>query len=101
MPTALYARVKRFLLATAVLASCADAPDEVEDPNAGLLRDFLDGKFDAAGHPLNAKVLEAEAACGRTELRSACDFQVPDGAMDGQLTVNARLRVKAAPSRGA
>ena len=101
MPTAVPTGVKRALLFVASLVACADAPDDVEDPNAGLLRDFLDGKFDAAGHPLNAKVLEAEVACGRTELRAACDFQVPDGAMDGQLTVNARIRVKSAPSRGA
>jgi pyroglutamyl-peptidase len=29
----------------------------------GLYRDFLDGKFDAAGHPLDAQVWEAESDC--------------------------------------
>jgi pyroglutamyl-peptidase len=92
--------VKR-LLALVALVGCADAPEATENPNAGLLRDFLDGKFDAAGHPLNAKVFEAEAACGGQVLSRACDFQVPDGAMSGQLVVNARVRVTSAPTRGA
>lgn len=99
MPTAVLAGVKR-LLPLLALVGCADAP-EATDPNEGLLRDFLDGKFDAAGHPLNAKVLEAETACGGQELRAACDFAVPDGAMGGELVVNARLRVTSAPPQGA
>jgi pyroglutamyl-peptidase len=92
--------VKR-LLPLLALVGCADAPEATENPNEGLLRDFLDGKFDAAGHPLNAKVLEAEAACGGQALSRACDFAVPEGAMSGQLVVNARIRVTSAPSRGA
>ncbi|MDQ3367515.1 MAG: hypothetical protein M3680_19005 [Myxococcota bacterium] len=92
------------VLALVAIAGCADAPEDAtagDDPNAGLLRDFLDGKFDAAGHPLNAKVIEAAAACGGTELRGACDFAVPAGAMTGELTVNVRLRVRAHAARGA
>ncbi|MBA3501810.1 MAG: hypothetical protein M4D80_12070 [Myxococcota bacterium] len=89
------------LLPFLALVGCADAPEATENPNEGLLRDFLDGKFDAAGHPLNAKVLEAEAVCGGQALSRSCDFQIPDGAMSGELVVNARLRVTSAPSRGA
>ena len=92
--------VPRILPLLLLVAACADAPHDEEDPNAGLLRDFLDGKFDAAGHPLNAKVVDAAAACGG-ELREACELAVPDGAMSGQLTANVRLRVTSAPARGA
>jgi pyroglutamyl-peptidase len=76
------------------------------NPNEGLLRDFLDGKFDSAGHPLNAKILEAEALCpglanGQAiTLRSACQGAIPDGAQSGELIANVRLRVTAHPSRG-
>ena len=54
--------------ASAILTGCTipEASDEevmMDDPNAGLLRDFLDGKFDSACHPLNARVTEAEALC--------------------------------------
>lgn len=93
--------MKRALLSLLALVGCADAPGAVDDPNAGLLRDFLDGKFDGAGHPLNAKVLDAEAACGGRALAGACELAVPAGAMGGRLTVNARLRVTRAPERGA
>ena len=75
MPTAVPARVKRALL-IAALAACAEAPEEVTDPNAGLLRDFLDGKYDDAGHPLNARVLEARLHAvhrrGRARVNSRC-----------------------------
>lgn len=101
------------LLVTAV-AACTDTPDgidPVEDPNEGLLRDFIDGKYDAAGHPLNAKVVEADrllddnAECGSRrdgviELRAACEVALPMGADMGNLLVNARLRVRRAPSWG-
>ena len=101
------------LLVTAV-AACTDTPDgidPVEDPNDGLLRDFIDGKYDAAGHPLNAKVVEVDrmlrddANCGTRrdgviELRSACEIALPMGADQGGLYVNARLRVRRAPTWG-
>ncbi|HEU0030495.1 MAG TPA: hypothetical protein VFQ53_07680 [Kofleriaceae bacterium] len=91
------------------LVACATDGDVAgEDPNAGLLRDFLDGKYDAAGHPLNAKVIEAEDACpsagpvgdGALELRAACEAAIPDGAKTGDLVANVRLRVRTAPERG-
>ncbi|MBA3391014.1 MAG: hypothetical protein H0T89_00130 [Deltaproteobacteria bacterium] len=88
------------LLVVAAVAGCAEPPDPVDDPNAGLLRDFLDGKFDAAGHPLNAKVIETQGACGGTQLRGACEVVVPEGAMTGELTVNVRLRVRVHGARG-
>jgi len=100
------------LLGLSVLASaCTEQPGnpETEDPNDGLLRDFVDGKFDDAGHPLNAKVVEADAIAGDTcgtarngavELKRTCDVVMPMGAEVGGLTVNARVRVRSHPSRG-
>jgi pyroglutamyl-peptidase len=72
------------------------------------LRDFLDGKFDSAGHPLNAKVIEAEQVCGSVgsvsdgvvELRGACEGDVPDGAKSGELTASVRLRVRQHAAQG-
>ena len=49
-----------------------------------MFRDFLDGKFDAAGHPLNAVVVAAAANT---------DIALPAGAQDGDLVANVRLRV--------
>lgn len=91
-----------------VLAACAEGPEAppAANPNEGLLRDFLDGKFDGAGHPLNAKTLEAEGACagGATatgvELAGRCELAIPKGATSGALVVNLRLRVLDAPSSG-
>lgn len=95
-------RVLRSALPLALLAACASPTFvEGEDPNAGLLRDFLDGKFDAAGHPLNAKVLEAETVCGGSRLTGPCEVAIPEGARSGELVVNVRLAVRAHASRGA
>jgi len=92
-------------LVTALLlcaSACANAPIDAEsDPNAGLLRDFLDGKFDAAGHPLNAKVLDAATLCGGTALFASCELALPDGARSGPLMANLRLRVHDHASHGA
>ncbi len=103
------------VLLLSAIAACTDAPggdvDPAEDPNDGLLRDFIDGKYDAAGHPLNAKVVEADrllednSECGTrrdgvVELRSACEIELPMGADQGRLLVNARLRVRRAPAWG-
>lgn len=94
----------------AVASACTEQPGipASEDPNDGLLRDFMDGKFDDAGHPLNAKVVDADAiaSCGPTrngavELRTTCDVAMPMGAELGGLTVNARVRVRANPASGA
>ncbi|MEO8701839.1 MAG: hypothetical protein ABI867_17475 [Kofleriaceae bacterium] len=81
-----------------LVAGCAELPDEavVEDPNAGLLRDFLDGKFDSAGHPLNAKVLDA---CSTT-LTGTCEADIPEAARSGDVVANLRLRVTAHADRG-
>ena len=84
-------------------AGCAEAPaQEVipDDPNDGLLRDFIDGKFDDAGHPLNAKIVEgSRLGCGTRrgevyQLSGTCDVSMPTGAEVGGLTVSARLRVR-------
>ncbi len=89
------------------LLGCADLPDAAPaDPNAGLLRDFVDGKFDDAGHPLNAKVIPAPAACGDSDgagaiaLDATCELPLPAGAMAGRLTLNARIRVRQHASAG-
>lgn len=89
------------LLSVLAMAACAEAPDEPDDPNAGLLRDFLDGKFDGAGHPLNAKLLPAAELCGEVELSGVCEGALPEGAMVGELTANVRLRVSEHAARGA
>jgi pyroglutamyl-peptidase len=84
-------------------AGCAEAPGEepaAVDPNDGLLRDFVDGKFDDAGHPLNAKIVEGDRlGCGTKrgsvyQLGATCDVTMPQGAEVGGLTVSARLRVR-------
>ncbi len=93
---------------SALTGACAEAPEteEAEGPNDGLLRDFIDGKYDAAGHPLNAKVLEGQRVCGTgtgtgiVQLSGTCDIALPDGAEAGGLTVNARIRVRQHPSTG-
>ena len=83
------------------LASCAAGVETpAEDPNEGLLRDFLDGKFDGSGHPLNAKTVEIEIACGAAELKGNCELDLPKGATTGALVINLRLRVLEAPSSG-
>ncbi len=91
----------------ALVAACADGGDDAPtNPNEGLLRDFLDGKFDGAGHPLNAKTIEAEGLCSGSvtaagvELNGACEAEIPKGATTGQLVINIRLRVNKAPSSG-
>lgn len=93
------------LLGVAALAG-ACVPDDGEpagDPNAGLLRDFVDGKFDAAGHPLNARVTEAEALCasagaaadGAVRLAgSRCSGPLPGAQQVGDLVASVRVRVQ-------
>ena len=90
----------RSVLPAVLLAACATSAPDQPDPNEGLLRDFLDGKFDAAGHPINAKVLRAQEVCGGTRLAGACDVALPEGATSGELVVNVRLAVRAHASRG-
>src|SRR5688572_11853461 len=97
-----------------VLIGCA-VPDDslddqpMDDPNAGLLRDFLDGKFDAAGHPLNARVTEAEALCpqagvphnGAIRLSTqACQGMIAGSEQQGDLVASLRLSVRAHAASG-
>jgi pyrrolidone-carboxylate peptidase len=80
----------------AVVAACAEpAGEPAIDPNEGLLRDFLDGKFDGAGHPLNAKVVQVTSSCV-----PSCEVEIPAGATMGELVLNVRLRVLARPTSG-
>jgi pyroglutamyl-peptidase len=91
-------------MATVVVAACAGAPgDDAARPSAndGMFRDFVDGKFDGAGHPINARVIEAAALCDDAgeatddglALTRACEGQVPGAAQRGELVVNARVKV--------
>src|SRR5437764_14912609 len=74
----------------------APAMTNAPDPNAGLLRDFLDGKFDSAGHPINARVTEAETLCatagaphdGALRLDKACEAALPGAEQRGDLVVS-------------
>ncbi len=102
-------RLEHFIAVTvaAALAACASSgPGSTSDPNAGLLRDFLDGKYDGAGHPINAIVTEAEGLCqgsvsdGAVELTSACSGDVNGGQQVGDLIASARLRVDAHAASG-
>ena len=90
--------------AAALLPGCGSGP-ATTDPNSGLLRDFLDGKFDSAGHPLNATVIEAEQQCtgdvdsGAVRLTSTC--MIPLHANQyGQMVASARVRVAAHADAG-
>ena len=85
-----------------VIASCASPePPPAPDPNAGLLRDFLDGKFDGAGHPFNGRVTEGEVLCASAgptmdsavRLDAGCHAALPGAEQSGDMAVNARLRV--------
>jgi len=89
-----------------------ESPDEempaVDDPNAGLLRDFLDGKFDSAGHPINARVTEAESMCaafgtphnGAIRLTKTCEGIVPGSEQSGDLVASLRIRVNSYNASG-
>ncbi|MDB4956600.1 MAG: pyrrolidone-carboxylate peptidase [Myxococcales bacterium] len=82
--------------ATAIFyGGCAVTPEPPTDPNAGLFRDFLDGKFDGAGHPLNAVVTHASAICGNTSIAAACIGALAGGEQTGDLVASTRVRVHA------
>lgn len=61
----------RFLTVALLLTACMGAPSErsseaapVDDPAPDeLYGDFLDGKYDGAGHPIGASIFEGEAGC--------------------------------------
>jgi len=100
--------------ASAVFCGCAtpEAPDEdvmMDDPNAGLLRDFLDGKFDSAGHPLNARVTEAEALCPQAGVphngairitTMPCTGAIAGSEQAGDLVASLRISVKSYAASG-
>jgi pyroglutamyl-peptidase len=99
--------------ASATLVGCATpAGDEdvmLDDPNAGLLRDFLDGKFDSAGHPLNARVTEAESLCpqagtphnGAIRISTmSCTGMIGGSEQHGDLVASLRISVKSYTASG-
>ena len=99
-PSLIYAALMGLAVvaATAILTGCDVAPPAPPaDPNAGLLRDFLDGKFDGDGHPLNAVVTQATAIC----TGGTCKGAVGGGAQSGDLQISARVRVDAHAASGA
>jgi pyroglutamyl-peptidase len=99
-------------LAAVVLAAlfggCASEPAAVTNPNANFLRDFLDGKFDGDGHPLNARINEGEVICAgagdvndaSVRLSGACTAAVMGGEQAGDLVANARLAIRSHASSG-
>ncbi|HEY6034310.1 MAG TPA: hypothetical protein VIV58_08625, partial [Kofleriaceae bacterium] len=96
------------VVVTAIFTGCAASPAGTSDPNSGLLRDFLDGKYDGAGHPINARVTEAEAICANAgtandttvSLTSACTAKIAGGEQSGDLVASARLAVRGHASSG-
>jgi pyroglutamyl-peptidase len=99
------------VVTSATLTGCATPGEDdlvTEDPNAGLLRDFLDGKYDAAGHPLNARVTEGEVLCAHAgvphndalRLSETCQGTLPGSEQRGDLVASVRLRVMSHASSG-
>jgi len=96
------------VVVTAIFTGCAASPAGTTDPNTGLLRDFLDGKYDGAGHPINARVSEAEAICANAgtsndttvSLTTTCTAKIAGGEQSGDLVASARLAVRAHASSG-
>lgn len=83
-------RVRVAVMTSLLLGACAAAPEAepADSPNEGMFQDFLDGKYDSAGHPLNAKVFDHEGTC-----ETACSFELPANAQRGPLMANARVKV--------
>jgi pyroglutamyl-peptidase len=80
-----------------------------EDPNAGLLRDFLDGKFDSAGHPINARVTEGELLCpaagvphnGAIRISTTpCTGQIGGSEQQGDMVASLRMKVQSSAASG-
>ena len=97
------------LASACTLAEPGDDDLAADDPNAGLLRDFLDGKFDSAGHPLNARVTEAEALCpdagaardGAIRLSATpCEGPIAGFEQRGALVASLRISVRGHVGRG-
>ena len=96
---------------TAELCGCAAQPSAPADPNANMLRDFLDGKFDGDGHPINARVTQAAALCGnagttidggiRLATSDTCASTALAGAeQQGDLMVSAHVSIHAHAATG-
>jgi pyroglutamyl-peptidase len=93
------------LVATLVAAGCVSpAPDDHGPrPNDDMFRDFVDGKFDGAGHPLNARVTPATALCpameadddGVVALDGPCAGAIAGGEQHGALAISVHLRIDA------
>jgi len=86
--------------AAAVLCGCAESAAPGANPNANMFRDFIDGKFDGDGHPVNASVVPASALCPGRAAGDACQGALPGSAQQGELVANARIRVDAHAQAG-
>ncbi|HUJ59365.1 MAG TPA: hypothetical protein VLX92_12760, partial [Kofleriaceae bacterium] len=86
--------------AAAVLCGCAESAAPGANPNANMFRDFIDGKFDGDGHPVNAAVVQASALCPGRGAGDPCHGALPGGAQQGELVANARIRVDAHAQAG-
>jgi len=75
--------------ATMLLTGCATDGAPSANPNGDMFRDYTDGKFDSAGHPLNARVTDGSTLCKD----GACDGPIAGGAQTGMLVASAHLRV--------
>ena len=92
----------------AIFGGCASEPSAATNPNANFLRDFLDGKFDGDGHPLNARINEGEVICANAgdvndssvRLSNPCTAAAMGGEQAGDLVANARLAIRSHASSG-
>jgi len=106
------AQMRALSVALLGLAACTSAaPEEVatDNPNDGLLRDFLDGKFDSAGHPVNARVTEGELLCPAAGVphngairisRQPCIGQIGGSEQQGDMVASLRMKVQSAAASG-
>jgi pyroglutamyl-peptidase len=83
-------------------AGPASPDDDNPTDELDLFRDFKDGKYDSAGHPLNASVTEAENICAdvgtvgnsAVALRNACRGTLVGSKRTDTIAVSAHLRVR-------
>jgi len=85
--------MKRAVLALLAATACTATDEAPSNPNEGLLRDFVDGKFDSAGHPLNARVVPGTELCGSTRIGAQCYGALPGTEQHGQLVASVHVRV--------
>jgi pyroglutamyl-peptidase len=85
-------RARLAIVVVGFASGCSAAPsDDAPRPNDGMFRDFVDGKFDGAGHPINARVTDGETLCAS----GVCEGRLEGTAQRGELVVNARVKVVA------